>query len=125
MPHRDAPGPEPRRAVGTDFPRFQFQHAAGGEGFDHWALDISTSSTSLIATKMIEVGAFEAKTHLSKLLDAVENGDRVFITRHGKRIAELCPVKKNKKARFGCAKGPGFYIAPDFDAPLDDFKEYS
>ena len=75
--------------------------------------------------KTIQVGAFEAKTHLSKLLDAVENGDRVFITRHGKPVAELSRVKVPKKARFGCAKGPGFYMAPDFDAPLDDFKEYS
>jgi len=96
----------------------------GGECF-HPPLDIPTSPTSLNSMKMIEVGAFEAKTHLSKLLDAVENGDRVFITRHGKRIAELSPVKNPKKARFGCAKGPGFYMAPDFDAPLDDFKEYS
>jgi prevent-host-death family protein len=75
--------------------------------------------------KSIEVGAFEAKTHLSKLLDAVESGDHVFITRHGKRIAELSPVKTNKKAKFGCAKGTAFYMAPDFDAPLEDFKEYS
>lgn len=73
----------------------------------------------------LEVGAFEAKTHLSKLLDVVEKGDRVFITRHGKRIAELSPIKNTKKATFGCAKGPGFYMAPDFDEPLDDFKEYT
>jgi prevent-host-death family protein len=75
--------------------------------------------------KSIEVGVFEAKTHLSKLLDAVENGDRVYITSRGKRIAELSAVKNNQKATFGCAKGPGFFMAPDFDAPLDDFKEYS
>lgn len=71
-----------------------------------------------------EVGAFEAKTNLSKLLDAVENGQKIFITRHGKRVAELSPVVPTKKAKFGCAKGPGFYMAPDFDAPLEDFKEY-
>ena len=71
-----------------------------------------------------EVGAFEAKTHLSRLLDMVEKGGRVYITRHGKRIAELAPVKSSTKAEFGCAKGPGFYMASDFDAPLDDFKEY-
>jgi prevent-host-death family protein len=88
-------------------------------------LDISTSPTSLNPMKTIEVGAFEAKTHLSKLLDAVEKGDRVLITRHGKCVAELSPVKKSKRARFGCAKGPGFYMAPDFDAPLEDFREYT
>jgi prevent-host-death family protein len=71
------------------------------------------------------VGAFEAKTHLSRLLDAVECGERVVITRHGKPVAELSPPPKEKKrAKFGCAKGEGFYMAPDFDAPLEDFKDY-
>jgi len=36
-----------------------------------------------------EVGAFEAKTHLSELLEKVERGDRVVITRRGKPVAVL------------------------------------
>jgi len=72
-----------------------------------------------------EVGAFEAKTHLSKLLDAVEGGQKIYITRHGKRIAELAPVAQQRKARRGSGKGSGFYMAPDFDAPLEVFKEYT
>jgi antitoxin (DNA-binding transcriptional repressor) of toxin-antitoxin stability system len=72
----------------------------------------------------ITVGAFEAKTHLSKLLDAVEAGKRVIIQRHGKSVAEMRPSAAKKKAKFGCAKGKGFYMAPDFDEPLDCFKEY-
>ena len=39
--------------------------------------------------KTIEVGAFEAKTHLSQLLDEVERGALVTITRRGKAIAVL------------------------------------
>ena len=38
---------------------------------------------------MRTIGAFEAKTHLSNLLDMVENGEDVVITRHGKPVAEL------------------------------------
>lgn len=38
---------------------------------------------------MITVGAFEAKTHLSTLLDRVEAGEEVVITRHGKAVARL------------------------------------
>lgn len=72
----------------------------------------------------IQVGAFEAKTHLSKLLDAVEQGSHVLITRHGKAIAEIVPTKTRKRGKFGCAKGPGFYMAPDFDEPLEEFKDY-
>ena len=40
------------------------------------------------------VGAFEAKTHFSNLLDRVENGDRILITRHGRAVAVLAPVEK-------------------------------
>lgn len=73
-----------------------------------------------------EVGAFEAKTHLSRLLDEVANGETIYITKHGKRVAELRPPEpaKRTKAKFGCAKGPGFYMAPNFDEPLEEFREY-
>ncbi len=72
-----------------------------------------------------EVGAFEAKTHLSRLLDEVAGGETIYITKHGRRVAELRPTApKHTKAKRGCAKGPGFYMAPDFDAPLEEFKEY-
>jgi prevent-host-death family protein len=71
-----------------------------------------------------EVGAFEAKTHLSRLLDEVEKGHSIFITRHGRRVAEVIPVTPKKTAKRGCAKGAGFYMAPDFDAPLEEFKDY-
>lgn len=38
-----------------------------------------------------EVGAFEAKTHLSELLQRVRNGDRVVITHRGVPVAVLVP----------------------------------
>ena len=38
---------------------------------------------------MITVGAFEAKTKLSSLLDKVEAGEEVVITRHGRPVARL------------------------------------
>lgn len=41
---------------------------------------------------MREVGAFEAKTHLSELLAAVEAGESVTITRRGKAVARLVPI---------------------------------
>lgn len=39
------------------------------------------------------VGAFEAKTHLSALLDRVEQGEEVVITKHGRPVARLLPVQ--------------------------------
>ena len=46
---------------------------------------------------MITCGAFEAKTHLSALLDKVAAGEEVTITRHGRPIARL--VKAGTAAR--------------------------
>ena len=40
---------------------------------------------------MREVQASEAKTHLPKLLDAVERGEVIIITRHGRRVARIVP----------------------------------
>ena len=38
------------------------------------------------------VGAYEAKTHLSELLEKVEAGEEITITKHGAPIARLVPV---------------------------------
>jgi prevent-host-death family protein len=41
---------------------------------------------------MTEFGTFEAKNKFSELLDRVERGERVVITRRGKPVAELIPA---------------------------------
>jgi prevent-host-death family protein len=41
---------------------------------------------------MDTIGAFEAKTHLSSLLERVAKGERFTITKHGKPLAQLVPV---------------------------------
>jgi prevent-host-death family protein len=43
---------------------------------------------------MKTVGTFEAKTHLSALLDAVAKGERIRITRHGEPVAMLVPAEE-------------------------------
>jgi len=40
---------------------------------------------------MLEIGAFEAKNTLGSLLDRVEHGEEIVITRHGKPVARLVP----------------------------------
>ncbi|MBK7675070.1 MAG: type II toxin-antitoxin system prevent-host-death family antitoxin [Candidatus Accumulibacter sp.] len=42
---------------------------------------------------MREIGAFEAKNRLGTLLDWVENGEEVLITRRGKAVARLVPAE--------------------------------
>lgn len=46
---------------------------------------------------MITVGSYEARTHLSQLLDRVAKGERVTITRHGVPVAVLEPVGEREK----------------------------
>lgn len=46
---------------------------------------------------MREIGVYEAKTHLPKLLEQVEKkGQRFLITRHGRPVAELVPVAQHR-----------------------------
>ena len=52
---------------------------------------------------MITVGAFEAKTHLSMLLDRVAAGEEVVITKHGKPIARLVGAEQFDRARINAA----------------------
>jgi prevent-host-death family protein len=71
-----------------------------------------------------DIGAFEAKTRLSELLERVAKGHRYRITRRGKPVAELRPVETPRDRRtFGRDKGR-IRMTADFDAPLDDFEAY-
>ena len=46
---------------------------------------------------MIEVGSYEAKTHLPALLERVAKGEEFVITKHGVPIARLVPVDQNQQ----------------------------
>ena len=52
---------------------------------------------------MSEIGAFEAKTHLPKLLRRVQQGERFVITRHKEPVAELIPFRQRDTARIRAA----------------------
>jgi prevent-host-death family protein len=52
---------------------------------------------------MSDIGAYDAKTHLPKLLERVEKGERFVITRHGKPVAELIPVATRDTAAIARA----------------------
>jgi prevent-host-death family protein len=45
----------------------------------------------------MEVGTYQAKTHLPRLLEQVLKGERITITRHGVPIAVLAPVEPVRK----------------------------
>jgi prevent-host-death family protein len=49
---------------------------------------------------MREIQASEAKTHLPQILDEVERGETVVITRHGRAIARLVPEAQRRQAEI-------------------------
>jgi prevent-host-death family protein len=84
------------------------------------------------------VNMHEAKTHLSKLVERVEGGEEIVISRAGKPAAKLVPVPAEKKGRrkLGAWEGKGFWmvseeemekvdqeIAEDFYGPEDEWPE--
>lgn len=48
---------------------------------------------------MQTIGVFEAKAHFSELLERVEHGEEVTITRHGKAVARVVPVDQARQER--------------------------
>lgn len=46
---------------------------------------------------MKTVGAYEAKTHLSRLLNKISKGERFVITRHGTAVAVLQPPERSQR----------------------------
>lgn len=50
---------------------------------------------------MKSIGAYEAKTHLSDLLDDVEAGEDITITRYGKPVARLVPASQDRESDTG------------------------
>lgn len=70
-----------------------------------------------------EATVHEAKTHLSRLLDAVEAGETVLITRRGKPIAKLEPVRQ--RPVFGSMKGRIQFDESFFDPlPEDELRAW-
>ncbi len=68
---------------------------------------------------MRKVNIHEAKTTLSQLVQAVEDGERVVLARSGRPIAELVRVQRPRGIRFGTLKGKvSAKLARDLAKPL-------
>ena len=69
----------------------------------------------------------EAQANLRELIHSLTPGTELVITENDRPIARLVseaePAAKPPR-RLGTMKGTVLYMAPDFDAPLEDFKDY-
>ncbi|HEY1015184.1 MAG TPA: DUF2281 domain-containing protein [Herpetosiphonaceae bacterium] len=73
---------------------------------------------------MQQVRLQEAASQLSHLIEAAVRGEVVLITTDDQQTIRLLPIKQTRqRRRFGSAKGL-ISMADDFDAPLEDFREY-
>ena len=68
---------------------------------------------------MTTLNIHAAKTHFSKLLEEVEDGEEVVIAKAGKPIARLVPIEKTGRRKLGVLAGR-LTVPDDFDAPLPD-----
>lgn len=71
----------------------------------------------------MDVSIAEAKDRLSELIRAVEGGEQVVITRHGKPVAQITPPPPPRRVvRFGTMRGR-IHMKPGWDRPLtvDEF----
>jgi prevent-host-death family protein len=66
----------------------------------------------------------QAEARLAQLIEEVKSGIEIVITRDGQPVARLLPVQEAPANRApGSAKGL-FTVPDDFDAPLEDFRDY-
>lgn len=69
------------------------------------------------------VNIHDAKTNLSKLLERVMLGEEIIIAKANKPIARLLPIEAAPFQRVPGNDAGKVIIAPDFDAPLQEFDE--
>lgn len=67
----------------------------------------------------MDVSVAEAKNRLPELIRAVEKGEKVVITRHGKPVAQLGPPPPaRRQVRYGTMRGR-IHCKPGWDDPID------
>jgi antitoxin (DNA-binding transcriptional repressor) of toxin-antitoxin stability system len=73
---------------------------------------------------MRKISVGDAEKQLRHLIDEVDRGEEVVITRGDGASFKLIPLPKHSpQPTFGSAEGE-IWMSDDFDAPLDDFDDY-
>jgi len=75
---------------------------------------------------MSSINIDEAQAHLRQVINGLNAGEPITITDQGRPVATLSRnAPKQWPCKAGSAKSTDHWMAPDFDEPLDDFKDYS
>ena len=74
---------------------------------------------------MTSISIEEAQAKLPELIGGLAKGEELVITENGEPIATLTrSVREPQPRKAGSARDKIVWIAPDFDAPLEEFREY-
>lgn len=74
---------------------------------------------------MTQLNVAEAKARFSEIINKALLGEEIVIARGDKPLVRLVPVESPAKRRVpGSGRGQLIEMSDDFDAPLDDFKDY-
>lgn len=63
----------------------------------------------------------EAKTHFSEIVQKAMLGELIVVTKENRPVVRIVAIKPAQRVP---GTGKGVWMAPDFDAPLEDFEEY-
>jgi antitoxin (DNA-binding transcriptional repressor) of toxin-antitoxin stability system len=75
---------------------------------------------------MATVNLDDAKAHLREIISGLNPGEQLVIVQEGEPVAMLTRTPPNRwPCKAGSAKDTKHWMAPDFDAPLEDFREYA
>lgn len=76
---------------------------------------------------MASIPIEQAKSRLKELIDSLAPGEELIITSNELPIAKLTAAQNgthSEPRKPGSLRGTVTYVAPDFDEPLDEFKDY-
>jgi antitoxin (DNA-binding transcriptional repressor) of toxin-antitoxin stability system len=67
----------------------------------------------------------DAQAHLREILAGLQPGEEIMLLDGGQPLAKLVRTERSSwPCKAGSAKDKILWIAPDFDAPLEEFREY-
>jgi prevent-host-death family protein len=70
---------------------------------------------------MKEFKLVDVKAHFSEIVQKAMLGENIVVTKENRPVVRIVAIKPAKRKP---GTGKGVWMAPDFDAPLEDFAEY-
>jgi antitoxin (DNA-binding transcriptional repressor) of toxin-antitoxin stability system len=74
---------------------------------------------------MTTINLEEAQARLQEVIAGLIPGEPLVITKDGEPVATLTRSEREQRpSKAGSGKTEGYWMAPDFDAPLEEFRDY-